>query len=125
MASSRPSGDGGGDGVLDAERLRQAGKIGGGGGTGIAGDAGEDDVGHLRPEDLGHLVDGFVGHGAKEQHQGTLAELFAEGGAQGPGAGGIVGDVDDDLRAVGGGGKALEASRPEGLAGAAGDALRQ
>ena len=107
--------------MLDAERLRQLGKIGGGEGTRIAGDAGEDHVGHLRPEDLGHLIDGFVGHGSKEQDQGPLAKLFAQGGAQGPGAGGIVRDIDDDLRAVRRGGKALEASRPEGLAGAAGD----
>ena len=110
--------------MLDAERLRQGGLVRWRQSTGITGGAGENHVRHLRPEDLCNLVHGFVGHGSEEQDQGPFAKLFAEGGAQGPGSGRIVSDVDDDLRALGGGGKALEASRPDGLARTAGDGLR-
>ena len=60
----------------------------------------------------------------KSSTTGRSPNCSAEGGAQGPGTGGIVGDVENDLRPLRGGGKALEAARPTGLARTGSDALR-
>ena len=124
VASSTPSRTVRGHGVLDAERLRQGGKFVDGSATGIIGCTGENHVRHPGPENFRDLVHGFVGHGSEEQNQGTFAKLLGEGCAQSPGSGGIVGDVKNDLRALGGGGDALKASGPGSLARTGRDGFR-
>lgn len=89
-----------------------------GGGTGAV-DGGEDDVvvgtagGAVEEgkEDLGHLAEVLVAEAGEEEGAGLGVGEGGDGGAEGPGAGGVVGDVEEEV-----GGLELEAAGPGGVA---------
>ena len=76
---------------------------------------GDDTVGQ-RKEYFSDFADGFVAHGSENEHQRAFFVGGREGGAQGPGSGGIVGDIEDDLRVLGRSGQDLKAAGPAGFA---------
>ena len=91
------------------------------GGSGVV-DGGEDDVVVAAfgvsttgveegKENLGHLLEVFVAETTEEEGAGLGFGELGDGGAEGPGAGGVVGDVEEEIRAFREG-KEFEAAGP-------------
>jgi hypothetical protein len=68
-------------------------------------------------EDLGHLFEVLVAQTTEEQGTGLRFGELSNRGAQGPGAGGIVGYVEEDVGAFREG-EEFEAAGPSGIANA-------
>ncbi len=93
------------EGVGGGEELFEAG------GAGVV-DGGEDDVVvgagwraigarvEEGEEDLGHLAEVFVAEAGEEEGAGLVFGKLPDGGAEGPGSGGVVGHVEEEPGAV-------------------------
>src|ERR1700745_4065299 len=75
-------------------------------------DVGGDNTVGQRKEYFSDFADGFVAHGSENEHQRAFFVGGGKGRAQGPGSGGIVGDIEDDLRVLGRSGQDLKAAGP-------------
>ena len=68
-----------------------------------------------REKDAGHLAEGFIAQAGKDQGSGLIVGKLGEGGAEGPGSGGVVGDVKEQ-RGTFGEVEKFEAPGPVGVA---------
>ena len=68
-----------------------------------------------REEDLRHLAEVLVAEAAEEEGAGLGLGELGDGGAEGPGAGGVVGYVEQEAGAFGEG-EEFEAAGPVGVA---------
>jgi len=115
-----------GDGLgRDVEGLGSGGEGFERGGAGIV-DGGEEDViamavgiagGGVKEweEDLGHLLEGLVAEATEEERARLGGGELGDGSAEGPGSGGVVGYIEQEIGALGEG-EEFEAAGPRGIA---------
>ncbi len=118
IASSMPSG------TVDetgrhAERLREGGKIGDGGGAGIAGDAGQDNMGHRGQRICAIWSTALSAMAPKRSTSGRSPNCSARAARRAQAPAGLWATSRMTSGRYQGGGEALEAARPAGLARAA------